>query len=69
MVRNYTRKSNRQSWLEDDMKVAVLAVVERTMTYDASYKKKSFCFILTLHIVYYIYVLGRHDVKFCYYFY
>jgi len=36
MVRNYTRKSNRQSWLEDDMKVAVLAMVERTMTYDAA---------------------------------
>jgi len=36
MIRNYIRKSNRQSWLEDDMKVAVLAVVERSMTYDAT---------------------------------
>ncbi|XP_022166412.1 tigger transposable element-derived protein 6-like [Myzus persicae] len=36
MVRNYIRKSNRQSWLEDDMKMAVLAVVERSLTYDAA---------------------------------
>jgi len=36
MVRNYIRKSNRQSWEEDNMKMAVLAVVERTLTYDAA---------------------------------
>ncbi|CAI6346471.1 unnamed protein product [Macrosiphum euphorbiae] len=34
MVRNYFWKSNRQSWLQDAMKYAILAVVEGSMTYD-----------------------------------
>lgn len=36
MVRNYIRKSNRRSWLEDGMNVAILSVVEECMTYDTA---------------------------------